>query len=217
MHILHSLTYVAYYLHISLHIHQACTVYCSYCLVPHPRAQVFTYHHLQPSPQFSVYCRKHQKSQPILVAWQTCDGLADWNQRKVTQYGGQQNHIQDVCLFKALVDDCRLTLIHPGWGWSTIRICKICKICTIWPEPGTGIKMRMSIICIICTIFIICTILPICHYMNNMLDMTNMYNMKNMLFREICRIWTPPKKYAKYATIWTPPFLYVKLLKILKI
>ena len=64
----------------------------------------------KPSPPYSIYCRKHQKSQPILVAWQTCDGLADWNQRKVTQYGGQQNHIQDL----ALVDDCRLTLIHPG-------------------------------------------------------------------------------------------------------
>ena len=58
--------------------------------------------------------QKAPESQPILVAWQTCDGLADWNQRKVTQYGGQQNHIQDLCLFKALVDDCRLTLIHPG-------------------------------------------------------------------------------------------------------
>jgi hypothetical protein len=29
--------------------HQACTVYCCYCLVPHPRAQLYTYHHLQPT------------------------------------------------------------------------------------------------------------------------------------------------------------------------
>ena len=29
---------------------QAFIVYCHYCLVPHPRAQLLTYHHLQPSP-----------------------------------------------------------------------------------------------------------------------------------------------------------------------
>ncbi len=41
-----------------------------YCLVPHPRAQLFTYHHLQPPPPFANYRRKHQERQPILVAWQ---------------------------------------------------------------------------------------------------------------------------------------------------
>ena len=43
-----------------------------------------------------------------------CPGRAHWNQRKASQYGGHWNHIQDLCLFTALVDDCRLTLIHPG-------------------------------------------------------------------------------------------------------
>ena len=43
-----------------------------------------------------------------------CSGRAHWNQRKASQYGGHWNHIQDLCLFTALVDDCRLTLIHPG-------------------------------------------------------------------------------------------------------
>ena len=43
-----------------------------------------------------------------------CPGRAHWNQRKASQYGGYWNHIQDLCLFTALVDDCRLTLIHPG-------------------------------------------------------------------------------------------------------
>jgi hypothetical protein len=33
-------------------IHRVFIVYCHYCLVPHPRAQLFTYHHLQPSPPF---------------------------------------------------------------------------------------------------------------------------------------------------------------------
>jgi hypothetical protein len=28
-------------------------VYCHYCLVPYPRALLFTYHHLQPSPQLA--------------------------------------------------------------------------------------------------------------------------------------------------------------------
>ena len=50
-----------------------------------------------------------------------CPGRAHWNQRKAPQYGGHWNHIQDLSLFTALVDDCRLTLIHPGWGRSTIR------------------------------------------------------------------------------------------------
>ena len=36
----------------------AIIVYCNYCLVPHPRAQLFTNHHLQPSPLFSDLSQK---------------------------------------------------------------------------------------------------------------------------------------------------------------
>ena len=37
---------------------QVFIVYCHYCLVPHPRAQLFTYHHLQPSPPFADLSQK---------------------------------------------------------------------------------------------------------------------------------------------------------------
>ena len=33
-------------------------VHCHYCFVPHPRAQLFTYHHLQPSPPFADLSQK---------------------------------------------------------------------------------------------------------------------------------------------------------------
>ena len=36
----------------------AIIVYCNYCLVPHPRAQLFMNHHLQPSPLFSDLSQK---------------------------------------------------------------------------------------------------------------------------------------------------------------
>ncbi len=62
-----------------------------------------------------------------------CPGCARWNKRKKSQYGGRWNHIHDLCLFTVPVDDCRLTLIHPGCGWCKTRICRIFKICTIWP------------------------------------------------------------------------------------
>jgi hypothetical protein len=45
-----------------------------------------------------------------------CPVYANWNKRKAPQYGGHWNHIQHLCLFTTLVDDCRLTLIHPGCG-----------------------------------------------------------------------------------------------------
>ena len=38
--------------------HRVFIVYCYYCLVPHPRAQLFTYHHLQPSPLFADLSQK---------------------------------------------------------------------------------------------------------------------------------------------------------------
>ena len=68
--------------------------------VPPPTTITAVQYLLQKAPEKSADSRRMA----------TCDGLADWNQRKVTQYGGQQNHIQDL----ALIDDCRLTLIHPG-------------------------------------------------------------------------------------------------------
>jgi hypothetical protein len=40
-------------------------VYCSYCLVPHPRAQLFTYHHLQPSPLLNDSSQKLWESQML--------------------------------------------------------------------------------------------------------------------------------------------------------
>ena len=45
-----------------------------------------------------------------------CPGRPHWNKRKASEYWGNWNHIEDLCLFTAFVDDCRLTLIHPGWG-----------------------------------------------------------------------------------------------------
>ena len=45
-----------------------------------------------------------------------CPCSTHWNKRKSSQYGGHWNHIQNLCLFPAFVDDCRLTLSKPGWG-----------------------------------------------------------------------------------------------------
>ncbi len=45
-----------------------------------------------------------------------CPGRTRRNKRKASQYGGCWNHIQNLCLFTAFVDDCRLTLIQSGWG-----------------------------------------------------------------------------------------------------
>jgi hypothetical protein len=50
-------------------IHRVFIVYCHYCLVPHPRAQLVTYHHLQPSQLLLIYCRKLRESQPLLDPW----------------------------------------------------------------------------------------------------------------------------------------------------
>ncbi len=72
MHILHISVdaYCAYSTYCTLHIvhivhildekvfHRVFIVYCHYCLVPHPRAQLFTYHHLQPSPPFADLSQK---------------------------------------------------------------------------------------------------------------------------------------------------------------
>ena len=45
-----------------------------------------------------------------------CPGRAHWNQRKASQYGGHWNHIQDLCLFTALVDDCRTRMDRRGFN-----------------------------------------------------------------------------------------------------
>jgi hypothetical protein len=63
--------YCAYCAYCKMHIHchivhipdekvicRVFIVYCHYCLVPHPRAQLFTYHHLQPSPRFADLSQK---------------------------------------------------------------------------------------------------------------------------------------------------------------
>ncbi len=49
--------------------------------------------------------------------------LAHWNKRKTSQYGGDWNDIQAVCLFTELIDDCwlRLTVIRRGWGKKPIK------------------------------------------------------------------------------------------------
>jgi hypothetical protein len=47
-------------------------VYCHCCLVPHPRAQLFTYHHLPCDNHHHcslIYRIKLQESQPLLNAW----------------------------------------------------------------------------------------------------------------------------------------------------
>ena len=72
MHILHISVdaYCAYCTYCTLHIvhivhildekslSQGFIVYCHCCLVPHLRAQLFTYHHLQPSPLFADLSQK---------------------------------------------------------------------------------------------------------------------------------------------------------------
>ena len=72
MHILHISVdaYCAYSTHCTLHIvhivhildekviQRVFIVHCHYCFVPHPRAQLFTYHHLQPSPPFADLSQK---------------------------------------------------------------------------------------------------------------------------------------------------------------
>ena len=50
----YNLAYFAYFTYSAWkHLHQHFTVYWHYCMVPHPRAQLFTYHHLHPSPLFA--------------------------------------------------------------------------------------------------------------------------------------------------------------------
>jgi hypothetical protein len=59
LHIMHIMpivlfwSYFTYFVYLSTsHIPVSFVVYSHYCLVPHPRAQLFTYHHLHPSPLF---------------------------------------------------------------------------------------------------------------------------------------------------------------------
>ncbi len=93
-------------------IHMVFIFYCHYCLVPHPRAQLFTYHHLQPSP---LFCWFIAESSGKFSRFSThgegyCPCRTHRNKRKASQYGGHWNHLQNLCLFTAFVDDCRLTL-----------------------------------------------------------------------------------------------------------
>ncbi len=72
LHILHIIidAYCAHCAYCTMHIvhivhildekvtHRVFIVYCHYCLVPHPRAQLVTYHHLQPSLLFADLSQK---------------------------------------------------------------------------------------------------------------------------------------------------------------
>ncbi len=96
-------------------------IYCHNCLVPHPRAQLFTYRHLQPSPLFadlsqkapgkSADSRRMAKGIIPVAPTGTRESL-----RKTSKYGEYWNHIQNLCWFtdSEFVDDRRLTLIQPG-------------------------------------------------------------------------------------------------------
>ncbi len=155
LHILHIIidAYCAHCAHCTLHIvhivhildekviHRGFIVYCHYCLVPHPRAQLFKYHHLQPSPLIADFISETWSSGKVSRFSTHGEGFCPCrthrNKRKASQYGGNWNHIQSVsvCLFTVFVDNYRLTLIQPGWGRilvdKLIRICKICIICRI--------------------------------------------------------------------------------------
>ena len=64
----------------------AIIVYCNYCLVPHPRAQLFTNHHLQPSPLFSDLSQKAP--------------------------GTSANHAIDICLIYTDIDVYVFDIMH---------------------------------------------------------------------------------------------------------
>jgi hypothetical protein len=90
-------------------------LYCLYCLVPHPRAQLLTYHHLQPSAPSLVLSQAAlgKSADSLCISKGNRSGLPHGNKWKPSQYGGNWNDIQDLRLFTALVDDGRLTLLHP--------------------------------------------------------------------------------------------------------
>jgi hypothetical protein len=54
-------------------------------------------------------CFYHGELQESLLILFACQGnrpfLTHWNNRKASQYGGDWNDIQDLCLFTAIVDD----------------------------------------------------------------------------------------------------------------
>ncbi len=53
MHIMHIVLFWSYFAYFEYKSHSSVfRCYSHYCLIPHPRAQLFTYHHLHPSPLF---------------------------------------------------------------------------------------------------------------------------------------------------------------------
>ena len=58
LHIVHCILCILCIFWMKKVFHRVFIVYCYYCLVPHPRAQLFTYHHLQPSPLFADLSQK---------------------------------------------------------------------------------------------------------------------------------------------------------------
>jgi hypothetical protein len=78
-------------------------VYCHYCLVPHPRAQLFTYHHLQPSPLFSDLSQKApgKSADSRLVAKDIVPGLSH-----------PQEQEEGVQVWRKLESHTKLVLVH---------------------------------------------------------------------------------------------------------
>ncbi len=82
--------------------------------VPHPRAQLLTYHHLQPSLLSFVLSQTAPGKSLTLFAFRTVSSkiiVPAW--RESSQYAGHWNDIQHLCSFFALVHDGGLTSIHP--------------------------------------------------------------------------------------------------------
>ncbi len=82
-------------------IHRIFIVNCPYCLVPHPRAQLFTYHHLQPSPLFADLSQKLRERQPLLNAW-----------RRVLSLSHPPEQEDGVPVWRTLESHTKLVLVH---------------------------------------------------------------------------------------------------------
>ncbi len=113
LHILHIIidAYCAYCAYCTMHIvyivhildenviRRGFIVYCHYCLVPHPRAQLFTYHHLQPSPLFADLSQK--------AAGKSADA---W--RRVLSLSHPPEQEEGVPVWRTLESRTKLVLVH---------------------------------------------------------------------------------------------------------
>ncbi len=137
--------YCAYYGWKVIHRVFRVIVYCHYCLVPHPRAQLFKYHrdHLQPSPLFADLSQK-APGKPA-ASRRMAKGIvpvAPWPGPTGTRGRRPSHGMEDTGItYKTCACSQHLYTIA-DWHWSSqtevdkqiIRICKICKICRIWPD-----------------------------------------------------------------------------------